>query len=60
MCAVAGWREEIGVRDAQVGEAGVWAVDGFVAAEGRGGEDLVGGGGVGGDVVACCEGDEDV
>ena len=40
------------MRDAQVGGAGVWAVDGFVAAEGGVGEDLVGGEGVGGDVVA--------
>jgi hypothetical protein len=57
---LARWGEEVGVRDAQVGEEGVRAVDGAVAAEGGVRQDAVGGRGVGGDVGACYEEDEDV
>jgi hypothetical protein len=58
LCACARRREEVGVWDAQVGEAGVRPVGGFVAAEFGVGENGVCGRWVGGDVSAGEEEDE--
>jgi hypothetical protein len=59
VCAGSRGCEQVRCWDAEVGEARVWACDGGVAAEGGVGEDLVGGWGVGGDVGAGEEEDED-
>jgi hypothetical protein len=52
-CACTGRGEEIGVRDAQLGEEGMGAVGGGVAAEGWVGYYFVGSWRVFGDIFAC-------